>query len=282
MYVGVVCCAFALLLIAPAAGFAQTGSLITVQTDASRYTEGDPIIISGHVSTVIAGTPITLKVSTLDDRLVEIGQIEVARDGSYSHIIIAQGDQWTVGGQYQIIVSYGEEDEQVRFEYFPRSEQPETTENIEVDAGSSGTFDVRYTIRGGSVQGMHVNQENLALIITINAEDAGNLLMEMPRSAIDATEIDSGDVEFIVLIDGRMSPHQETDRGTDTRTIMIDFEANDSEIWVIGTWVIPEFGTLALAVLAATTAGVILATRRTRLWTCQQSCQQPVRMNDFG
>ena len=250
---------FLVLLAVPASAFAQTDSLISVQTDDSTYDEGDSVVISGQVSAIIAGTQITLKVSN-EGRLVEVGQIKVAQDGSYSHIIIAQGALWSKEGEYLVEVSYGKENAETRFNYFPRVEYPETTNIFEVGAGSSGTFDVKYTINGGTLKNMQINERNFALVVTIDSADEGTITLDLPRSAIDAKE-DQRDVVFIILIDDSEVPYQESTTGSDSRVITINFEEGDSEIWIIGTWIIPEFGTMAMIVLAAMVMVIIFLTK---------------------
>ena len=49
-----------LLVISAGSIFAQE-SLISVQTDDKNYDEGDTVVISGQVTTVIGSTPITLQ-----------------------------------------------------------------------------------------------------------------------------------------------------------------------------------------------------------------------------
>jgi len=78
-----------LLVISTGSVFAQE-SLISVQTDDKNYDEGDTIVVSGQVTTVIGSTPITLQLFT-EGNLVEIAQITVAQDGTYSHTVLAEG-----------------------------------------------------------------------------------------------------------------------------------------------------------------------------------------------
>ncbi|MCY4492174.1 MAG: PEFG-CTERM sorting domain-containing protein [Thaumarchaeota archaeon] len=257
-------CMFVLALAVPAAAFSQSESLIIIETNDSTYVEGDSIVISGQVSTVIAGTPVTLKIIA-EDRLVEVAQLPVAQDGSYSHIINASGDQWSKEGEYLIVASYGEESVETRFDYFPIVVAPETTDSFEVGAGSSGTFDVEYTIRGGTVKNMQIDERNLALVVTIEPTSKGSISLDMPRDAIDAKQSNQSDEIFIILIDGSQVPYTESTRDSDSRFVMIDFEVDDSEIMIIGTWVIPEFGAMAVIVLAVTITAIILLTKNTRM-----------------
>lgn len=80
-------------------------SFLTVSTDKSHYNEGDAIRISGKVSTIVIGTPVTLEIST-NKSLVDITQASVYQDGSYSYVVIAEGPLW-IKGNYIVRASYG-------------------------------------------------------------------------------------------------------------------------------------------------------------------------------
>ena len=75
-------------------GRESTPPTITVTTDRTSYTTNDTIVVSGSVSTIIENNPITLTVTNPEGNLVEIVQIAVASDGSYSHTITAGGSLW--------------------------------------------------------------------------------------------------------------------------------------------------------------------------------------------
>jgi hypothetical protein len=67
----------ALLVISTGTVFAQE-SLITVQTDDNHYDEGDTIVISGQVTTIVGSTPATLQLFS-EGNLVDIAQITIAQ-----------------------------------------------------------------------------------------------------------------------------------------------------------------------------------------------------------
>ena len=48
---------------------------------------------------------------------------------------------------------------------------------------------------------------------------------------------------------------------SESRTITIDFESGDSKIEIIGTYVIPEFGTIAFMILIVGITSMIILTR---------------------
>jgi hypothetical protein len=65
-----------LLVISTGVIFAEETSLISVQTDDNNYDEGDTIVISGNISTVVGETPVTLQLFT-EGNLVDIAQIRI-------------------------------------------------------------------------------------------------------------------------------------------------------------------------------------------------------------
>ena len=140
-----------LTIIFSAPAFATT-SLISVQTNDTNYDEGDIILISGSVSTIIGNTQVTLQLFK-DGNLIDIAQIKIGQDGNYSHTIIAEGPQWMRNGDYLVKVSYGEANmAESLFTFTTKGEIIETTDNLVVNAGDSGTFDIPYTILGGTVE----------------------------------------------------------------------------------------------------------------------------------
>ena len=251
----------AFLAISTGGVFAQE-SLISVQTDDNNYDEGDTIVVSGRVATVIGQTPVTLQLFT-GGNLVDVAQITVAQDGSYSHTIIAEGPLWNKQGDYLIRASYAEGNvAESEFSYTPEGEAPKITAIFEVDAGSHGTFDVEYTIKGGTVEDMMVNSDNFALIFQIDATDEGNISLDLPREFIGAVRQEDGrDIKFITLIDESNVTYEEAVVHTDSRAITIDFVQGDSDIKIIGTYILPEFGSVVMIILVAGIMISVLATR---------------------
>jgi predicted secreted protein with PEFG-CTERM motif len=248
-----------LLIISTGVAFAQE-SLISVQTDDNHYDEGDAIVLSGNVNIVIGDTPVILQLFN-EGNLVDIAQITVAQDGSFTKTFLAEGTLWKKSGEYTIIASYQEHQIETGFSYTPKSEVSETTEPYEVDAGSHGTFDVEYTIKGGTVQNMIVDSETFAVIVQIDAMDEGTITLDLPREFIGAEKQDGKDDTFIILIDGIEVAYQESVVLADSRVITIEFEQGDSDIEIIGTYVVPEFGAIVMMVLIVGIMMTILVAR---------------------
>jgi len=237
------------------------GSLISVQTNDDNYTEGDTILISGNIVTIIGDTQVIMQLFQ-EGNLIEIAQIKVSQDGNYSHTISAQGPLWKNQGTYMIKSTYGEGNiAETMFGYTPKSEIIETTKDFSVDAGDSGTFDVKYTIRGGTVESIEIEPENLGLLIKINSLEDGKIILELSREYIDSKKQNSKDEEFIILINDSQITYEEIQSDSTFRTIEINFEKGDSEIQIIGTYVIPEFGTIVMIILTIGILTSILLTK---------------------
>ncbi len=250
----------ALLIISTGTALAQEPLISKFQTDDNHYDEGDTIVISGIVNTVIGETPIIIQI-IYEATYVHLAQIEVAQDGSFTETVIAEGKLWRNAGEYIVRASYQDQIVETVFNYTPKSEIIETTTNFEVDAGSSGTFDVEYTIKGGTVKDMIVDSNIFAIIVQIDSIDEGTITLDLPREFIGAEKQDGKDDTFIILIDGIEVAYQESVVHSESRVITINFEEGDSDIEIIGTYVIPEFGTIAMMILIVGIMTVILASR---------------------
>jgi len=232
------------------------------------YFQGDIIVISGQVTPIIEGD-VTLQLIRLgesgEESIVEIAQIQVSQDGTFSKTIHATGKQWQIEGEYVVRAFYGVNSiADVYFDFFKKDQEASLIFEIE-KPDQSGTFDIEYLIRGGNVTDIIVDQEFFELIVLIEPKSDGAITLKLPRTAIDAKQSDGTDDIFIILIDGVEVPFTETQNDANTRTIIIEFEETDSDIEIIGTFVIPEFGTIASLVLAVSIISIIIISSKRNL-----------------
>jgi len=251
------------LFITSMTAYAQ-GQLIFLETSQNTYEEGDTIVVSGNVTSIIAGEQVSITIFH-EGNLVDIAQIEVAQDGKYTKTFKAKGPLWQKDGKYIIRALYGKTTIETSFEFYSKQALIETTDIFEVDAGSYGTFDVDYTIRGATVKEMIVDSEIFALIVILETDDDGAITLKLPRESIDAKKIEDQDDTFIILIDGIEVPYREISTNTDSRTITIEFEEGDSDIEIIGTFVVPEFGNIVMIILVIGIVSTILLSTKYRI-----------------
>jgi predicted secreted protein with PEFG-CTERM motif len=130
------------------------------------------------------------------------------------------------------------------------------------DPSSQQNFNVNYSIDGGAVSSMSVNTHDTSIIVDINTTGNGTLTITLPRTLIDST-INGQDDQFFVLIDGESVDVQESKSNTD-RTLTIPFSYDSQEIEIMGTRVVPEFGSIVLIVFVIAIVSIITISK-TRL-----------------
>jgi len=112
---------------------------------------------------------------------------------------------------------------------------------------------------------MVVDSEIFALIVILETDDDGAITLELPRESIDAKKADGVDDKYIILIDGAEVPYREVSTNVDSRTIIIEFEELDSDIEIIGTFVVPEFGSIVMIILVIGIISTILLSTKNRI-----------------
>lgn len=235
-----------------------------------HYEQGETVVIVGRVDAVLERTPMIIQVFNPLQNLVEVAQVDIAQDGSFTHRVVADGAYFKTSGKYTVRGTYGIASNvyETMFEFQTKDVAGATTNVFEVrQPGASGTFDIPYNIRGGTVKNMFVDPTMLALIVQIQSNNDGALTLDLGRQWIDARRGTDGctgvDDTYIIQIDGIQVPYQESSTTQEARVITIHFQEGDSDIEIIGTCVIPEFGPIAMIVLVvAITATIVASAKR--------------------
>lgn len=123
-------------------------------------------------------------------------------------------------------------------------------------------YTINYTITGATISDIQVNTQETSLVILINSTSDGNLVIDMPRSLIDA-KAGVNDDNFIVLVDDTYTKSHETKTDTD-RTLSIAFTGGTERIEIIGTQVLPEFGSVSVAIFAISVVSIVAISARSR------------------
>ena len=254
--------------------FGQIQTSVIVTTDKSMYSEGDMIIVTGEVKDLYSGTPVSVIVKAPNGNLVSIAQVSVGADKKFSTEIAAGGALMKTEGTYTITVQYGTENRSATTSFeFGGSTSSGTGSSGTGSSGSiitdttvsvEGSSDlIGYKISGGKLLSIMPDVDANSLIISIDATNDGSMTLTIPRSVMDAIH-DGEDDEFFVLIDGEEVDFDESVTSTD-RTLTIEFPAGAEMIEIIGTFVVPEFGTIAAMILAVAIISIIAVSARSRL-----------------
>ena len=100
--------------------------------------------------------------------------------------------------------------------------------------------------------------ENKSLIIKIKTECDGELKITLQKDVID-----TDDEGFFVLVDGDETNHNAISV-PGFWTLTIPFSNDSEEVEIIGTYVIPEFGTIAVLVLVGAISTIIMITAKNK------------------
>ena len=246
---------------------AEAVDQISLSTSSDIYYSGDHVVVFGSVNTIFENMPITIQVYH-ESNLVDVAQVPVAKDGTFVKGFNAVGQQWSEEGTYIIRVQYtptqiGE----TAFEFFNQVID-KSSAVFPVQIPNSGTFDVGYTIRGGEVFSISMDQSHYSIgVILHDVNSNGNLVLKLPTESFDA-KTDGENIDFIVLISKEDDPteqvqveYEEIATGDNYRTIRIPLEEGDKEVEVIGTYVIPEFGSIAIIILVVAVSSAIIISK---------------------
>ena len=253
-----------------APAFGQIQNSIVVTTDKTSYSEGETIVVAGEVRDLYSGTPVSVIVKAPNGNLVSIAQVTVGADKKFSTEITAGGSLMQAEGTYTITVQYGNVNRAstTSFEFGGSTVQPveyDVDPNVtDTTVSVQGSKDlIGYEITGAKLLGIIPDVDANSLIVSIDAMDDGSITLTIPRSVLDAT-INGADDDFFVLVDGEEVDFDETITPTD-RTLTIAFPAGAEEIEIIGTFVVPEFGTIAAMILAVAIISIIAVSAKSRL-----------------
>ena len=130
----------------------------------------------------------------------------------------------------------------------------EITSTLPYSIMLGGTEDIiPYGVTGAMVTGAMVNLDNNSILF--NLVDADNGILTVSPS----TETQDG--IFMVLVDGE----EANDVIINGNDVTVNFPAGSEQIEIIGTFVIPEFGTVAMMILIISIVSIIAITGKSRL-----------------
>ena len=276
--------AFSALLLTPfmaVDAFAAENGL-AVSTDKESYAAGETITVSGSVLSAEAG-PITIVIFSPNGNVASIAQVDPDSENNFSEDVVTSiGGLWKETGTYIMKVTHYWGTIELQFEYGglmqaqvgPSNDVDESTSETEssvvgdlsplsqgdeVDVIQIEDYDMYYTITGGEVVRIFPDTENNSLIIQVETFSDGELIITLPKQVLDTDEYG-----FFVLVDAEETAHDSMST-YDSWTLQIPFYNGTEEIEIIGTFVIPEFGTIAVMILAVAITSIIVLSAKSKL-----------------
>jgi len=233
---------------------------VSVWTDKADYGHNDIIKVEGQVANE-SGFPVTLTVISPLNSIVAIDQINVV-DSIFETTLNTAGAMWKYDGTYTIKVNYGsvEKSNSAKVELTggvayttPNYITPNTDKQCNINELSASGQCVPFSISGGTVTDATLNTNDNSIVIMINAEEDGTLTISPSKTVQDGI--------FMVLVDGE----EWDDVEIVANKVTVMFPAGAETIEIIGTFVIPEFGTIAAMILAVAIISIIAVSAKSRL-----------------
>ncbi len=235
---------------------------LSIEANGDTFDHNSTIEINGQVGDLRTGTPVTVIV-TGSTGVVTIEQVTPSADGSFSVSVNTASPLMKYDGEYKIKATYG--DAGINDVVFVTLEGGlvKGTSASSHDDDHSGheaadfTNELDYNISGASVESITSTHDDSLLVTIHDAEDGGELTITLSEDII--TPFNDG--TFFVLVNGEESDDAEQNGNA----VTIPFDADATEIEIVGTHVVPEFGTIAMIVLAVAIVSIIAVSAKSRL-----------------
>ncbi|HXV51272.1 MAG TPA: PEFG-CTERM sorting domain-containing protein [Nitrosopumilaceae archaeon] len=261
---------------------------VVIWTDYPIYDRDSTIHVFGHTN-VPSDIPVTLRVINPLGAIASIEQIMPDENGDFTADFKPGGNLWKKEGSYIISAYAG-----IGADKIYRVQ-------VKVLDYAGSDMLARYEIEGGSVTGIQADSTINTLTITLaNTETGGAIKLYLPRDIIDAKEhtkqfsglagagipqqyTTNSDRDFMILVDGIsfskvdanfaekefkniLPAGMYAEKTTfSTRIITIPFSEGTEKIEIIGTFVVPEFGSYAAIILAVAIMSIVLLVKGPKL-----------------
>ena len=263
---------YVLLVIFVVAGTGITSAFaapISIETDSDVYDHSSKITVTGQIANVDLNYPaVALKVLSPNGNIVGVAQPEVNSDGSFVGTFNTSGYAWTNNGTYQITATYLGIDTTISVEIKDAigtgvtaetatasiaETETETTSAYEFPEGQIA-YDITCSTTSPSFIG---NGDDSTLDIYIDATDDGELTIALDESIIKPFD----DGTFFVLVNNE----EIQDFVQEGNKLTIPCKIGDEKISIVGSWAVPEFGTIAVMILVVAIVSIIIVSAKTKL-----------------
>ena len=264
---------YVLLVIFVASGTGITSAFaapISIETDSDVYDHSSKITVTGQIANVDPNyLAVALKVLSPNGNIAGVAQPEVNSDGSFVGTFNTSGYAWTNNGTYQITATYLGIDTTISVEIkdtigtgvaaetatitAATIAETETTSAYEFPEGQIA-YDITCSTTSPSFIG---NGDDSTLDIYIDATDDGVLTIALDEEIIKPFD----DGTFFVLVNNE----EIQDFVQEGNKLTIPCKVGDEKISIVGSWAIPEFGTIAVMILVVAIVSIIIVSAKTKL-----------------
>jgi predicted secreted protein with PEFG-CTERM motif len=264
-----ICYVFLVIFVVAGTGITSAfAAPISIETDSDTYDHSSIITVTGQIANVDPNyLVVALKSLAPNGNIAGVAQPEVNSDGSFVGIFNTSGYAWKNNGTYQITATYLGIDATISIEIKDAVKTGMTvgtaaTASIaETEAASIYEFPVgqiAYDITCSATAPSFIgNGDDSTLDIYIDATDDGVLTIALDESIIKPFD----DGTFFVLVNNE----EVQDFVQEGNKLTIPCKVGDEKISIVGSWAIPEFGTIAVMILVVAIVSIIIVSAKTKL-----------------
>jgi predicted secreted protein with PEFG-CTERM motif len=248
---------------------------LVVWTDHTTYDHNSVIVVNGWVKEQLVDVPVTVNVFNPIGNVISVGQTFPASDGSFEFQFNTAGQLWKADGSYIIKVQSGIESRvfKTKVDLIPTSVGIKNVcglYELTTPADNGGKYCLPYSVKNG-VKGIdaYLYTQSKTLELKPRTFGVGQFTIDVPRDVLDSKS-GNDDVPFTVLLNGKPYKYEEGDPKSDqVRRLQFDvpipISGNRDKIEIVGTHVIPEFGTIAMMILGVAIVSIVALSARTKL-----------------
>ena len=225
---------------------------ITFTTNKQMVTEPfEKFLIEGTIDATVPVRQVMINIYDPNGKLVYSPTVSLT--GNEFTNVARVDSSWTVNGLYTIEVS----NQKIGITSAGQIEV-QVAGNAAASAPSFSSIQVKgLTIehsKGVGFQNVQVDEANKKLTFSISSQSANQVTLKLPKTLISGPNT--------VLVDGNQISNFQISKTATGNTLTIPLKSNSQQIEIIGTSVIPEFGSLAMIILAVAITSVILVMRK--------------------
>ena len=236
---------------------------LSIWTNNLLYDHDSIVTVNGHSKLTNREQPITISVFTPLGSVIEAQQVIADEFGDFKIRFNTNGAFWSSDGEYIIKAQISQDILfKTKIELVPElGGVPQcSTSELTTLSDTGATFCIPFT-RTGKITSVEsfLDTKSKSLVLTLRgATNYDPLVIDLPRYILDSKS-GTSDSSFVVLSDGNQIEYEELVSTEGNRKISIAVPPSlESQIDIIGTQVIPEFGPVAILVLISAIAAVLV------------------------
>ena len=239
--------------------YAQSSD-ISATTNKSAYQPGDKVIITGSVQTIVDDNPVTIIVRNPMGNVYDVGQVKLLNNLFVHDFVLNDNSD---GGIYTVNIKHGTQSTQIQFIVnagqlilVPVIDPQTLQQASEIKVRTNGTNPIKY---GNVAVSIIDNSIKIPMNATGMTTKSINQQYQVPKSVID-----SPGSQLVVKIDGSAIPCTQTETPT-VRILDCIVQSTSKELELFGTFIIPEFGSLAGAIVVISLIMAVIITKRSKI-----------------